>query len=98
MVFPESTTELLYALKKVLLKSFFVGLFITIALALIIFSGWNLWMSWAMSMLHTNEAVLTQTIIDFFMTVRFYLLYILLTPALGICWALKCSGSSSKTN
>jgi ABC-type arginine/histidine transport system permease subunit len=90
-----NTTTLRLA-RNLLLRSFVVGLVIALLLGLIVMAGWSTWIDLASAWFHTDEATLTPIILQFFMTIRFFLLFILLTPALAIHWTLKKDNPGKK--
>lgn len=79
--------ETLNTLKSVLYRTFFVGLAFTIMFGAIMVFGWNTWLPMLQQWFPAaTPAMLTAIILDFFTTIRFYLVFVLLTPALGIQW------------
>ena len=83
------TYDNLRLIRNLLLRTFVVGLGITLLLALLTFSLWDTWVPIVERMFHTNIEFLTPIVVEFFMQVRFFLLYIVLAPALAIHWTLK---------
>ncbi len=83
------TYETLRLVRNLLLRGFVAGLGITLVLALVTMSFWNTWMDVATVWFRTDAATLTPIVLQFFVAVRFFLLYILLVPALALHWSLK---------
>lgn len=83
------TYENLRLLRNMLYRTLAVGCFIVLFLAGMTFGSWETFMTMASSLFHADPTTLTPVILKFFMTVRFFLLFIILTPALAIHWTLK---------
>ncbi len=81
--------EILRLIRNILLRSFAIGFAITFILGLVMMLGWTSWMGIASSWFHTDSATLTPIVLKFFVDIRFFLLFIVLTPALAIHWTLK---------
>jgi Mg/Co/Ni transporter MgtE len=91
--------ETLRLTRNILLRSFVVGIVIGIVLGLVTMIGWTSWVGLAGRWFHIDAATLTPSVLKFFMNIRFFLLFILLTPALAIHWTIKKdSGEKAKTN
>ncbi len=83
------TLDTLRLIRNILLRSVVVGLGFTLLLAAATFGCWNCWIGMATQMFHTTESAMSNLVLDFFMAIRFFLVFILLTPALAIHWTLK---------
>ena len=81
--------ENLRLIRNILLRSFAVGIAIAFVLGLPTLIWWTTWMSMASGWFHTDPAMLTPIVVRFFMNIRFFLLFIILTPALAIHWTLR---------
>ena len=81
--------ETLRLIRNILFRSFLIGFIIALVLALAMMIGWTNWMAMGTAWFHTDSATLTQLVLKFFVDVRFFLLFILLTPALAIHWTIK---------
>jgi len=80
----------LYIAKKILLNAFFVGFIMNLIFAAIFFLGQNVWISWVSYMWHINDIEWFWKItVMWFSVAKFFLFYVLLIPALAICWTLK---------
>lgn len=82
------TLDLLRLLRNILLRSVVVGLIIALLLAAVTFGAWDTWTGTATKWFHTDEATLVPLVINFFVDIRFFLLFVLLTPGLAIHWTL----------
>jgi hypothetical protein len=83
------TLDTLRLLRNILLRSFVVGVAFGLLFGIITFAGWNTWIGMATSLCHTDEATLTKLILHFFVDLRFYLVFLLLTPGLALHWTLR---------
>ena len=81
--------EILRVLRNILFRCFVIGLVIALLLGLTMMGGWTTWMDIAGRWFHTDSATLTPLVLKFFIEIRFFLLFIVLTPALAIHWTLK---------
>jgi hypothetical protein len=81
--------ETLRLVRNILLRSFVVGIVIALVLGSVILIGWTTWMGMASEWFHTDSATLTPLVLKFFVEIRFFLLFIVLTPALAIHWTLR---------
>lgn len=83
------TLESLRLIRNILLRSTVVGLVLAIIIGIATFAGWHAWMKLAIRLFHTDQATIAPIVLQFFSEIRFFLLFILLTPALGIHWTVK---------
>lgn len=81
--------EILRMVRNILLRSFIVGFTIALLLGLVTMSGWTTWIALASGWFHIDATTLTPIVLKFFMDIRFFLLFVILTPALAIHWTLK---------
>jgi hypothetical protein len=81
--------ETLRLIRNILLRTFVIGLAIALILGVVTMTGWMTWMGLASEWFHTDAATLTPIILGFFVQIRFFLLFIVLAPALAIHWTLK---------
>ncbi len=81
--------EILRLIRNILFRGFGVGLIIALVLGLVMMVGWTYWMNMAGAWFHTDPTTLTPLMLKFFVDIRFFLLFILLTPALAIHWTIK---------
>ncbi len=87
------TLDTLRLIRNILLRSVVVGIGFAILLAAATFGGWNCWIGMVTQMFHTTESAVSNLVLDFFTAIRFFLVFILLTPALAIHWTLKREGA-----
>lgn len=83
------TYETLHLLRNLLLRTFVIGLVIVLLLGFATVAGWQTWTLTASEWLHADEITVTRVILEFFLSVRFFLLFIVLAPAIAIHWTLK---------
>jgi len=81
--------EILRLIRNILLRSFVIGFAIALFLGLVMMAAWTTWMDMAGRWFHTDSATLTPLVLKFFTEIRFFLLFVVLTPALAIHWTLK---------
>jgi hypothetical protein len=81
--------EILRLLRNIFLRSCAVGVGIGFISWIITLVWWNCWVGLATSICHTDEATLTQLTLRFFADMKFYLIFLLLTPGLAMHWTLK---------
>ncbi|MGD9650655.1 MAG: hypothetical protein AB7G80_05815 [Dongiaceae bacterium] len=74
--------------RNFLLKTFVIGIAFTLLMGWATVNGWAMWTGLASTWFHTDAATLTPLVLEFFMNVRFFLLFIVLAPALAIHWML----------
>ncbi|MEZ4575005.1 MAG: hypothetical protein R2857_08835 [Vampirovibrionales bacterium] len=82
-------TNCLRIWRNLFLRAFLVGVGLTVLLAIAIFLPWDAWMPYATSMTRLTEAQLAPKITQLFLDIRYYLLFIVLTPGLALHWTLK---------
>ncbi len=75
--------------RNILFRSFVVGLALTAVMMVLTISFWVPWTALATRLFHTDTATLTPMVLKFFVDIRFFLVFVLLTPALAIHWTLK---------
>jgi sterol desaturase/sphingolipid hydroxylase (fatty acid hydroxylase superfamily) len=90
------TLDTLRIVRNVLLRTFVVGCVFALLLALVTFGAWDCWVSSAMRMAHTDEATLVPVVLSFFAQLRFFLVFIVLAPALALHWTIKREQSRLK--
>lgn len=83
------TLDTLRLLRNILLRSVVVAVIFALLLAAVTFGAWDWWTGLAVTILHTDETTLGRFVIGFFVEVRFYVLFVLLTPALAIHWTIQ---------
>jgi len=83
------TLDSLRLLRNILLRSVVVGLAFALFMVVATISGWNTWTQLVSTWFHADQATLTQLVLQFFTEIRFFLVFILLTPGLAIHWTIK---------
>jgi len=81
--------ETLRLLRNVLLRSFVVGAVFALVMLIAMFVAWPFWTSLAMAWFRTDEANLSAVVLRLFVDIRFYLVFVVLTPGLAIHWTIR---------
>ena len=81
--------ESLRLLRNILLRSALIGFLFGLIFGLTMMLGWKMWMGLLGHWFHTDQSVLTPIVLSFFTEIRFFIVFILLTPGLAIHWTLK---------
>ncbi len=84
--------ENLRLIRNILFRCFITGFVITFFLGLVTIAGWTTWMDMAGRWFHTDSTTLTPLVLKFFTEIRFFLLFIVLTPALALHWTIRKEG------
>jgi hypothetical protein len=88
--------ETLRLLRNVFIRGFFVGAALALVSATVTVAGWNVWMPFAARFFHTDAVTLTSVTLQFFVGLRFFLYFCLLTPAIALHWTLKAEGKRTR--
>lgn len=83
------STETIRVARNVLFRCFVVGFGLALFFGGILAVGWEAWISLAARWFHTTEAVLTPVFLNFLVAIRFFLFFVVLTPALALHWTYK---------
>jgi hypothetical protein len=83
------TLETLRLLRNVLLRSFVVGVVFALLMLIAMLVAWPFWTSLAMTWFRTDAATLSALVLRLFIDIRFYLVFVLLTPGLAIHWTIR---------
>ncbi len=83
------TLDTLRLTRNILLRTFVVGYVLAIFIALVTFGAWDAWIGFSMKLAHTDQATLAAVVLNFFAGIKFFLLFVVLTPALAIHWTIK---------
>lgn len=83
-------------LKNILLRSVLIGVGFTLLFALVTFGAWDAWIVPATRILHTSQSEISNLVLTLFTEIRFFLVFVLLSPALAIHWTLKAEADKSK--
>jgi hypothetical protein len=81
--------ETLRLLRNVLLRSFVVGIVFALLMLIAMLVAWPFWTSLAMAWFRTDAATLSALVLRLFIDIRFYLVFVLLTPGLAIHWTIR---------
>jgi hypothetical protein len=81
--------ETVRLLRNVFLRSFVVGAVLALLSVIVTMGGWNTWMPFAARLFHTDPLTLALVVLQFFVGLRFFLYFCLLTPAIALHWTLK---------
>lgn len=83
------TLDTLRLVRNILFRCLAVGVAFAFILAAITFGAWNSWIGFATGLFHTTESAITTLVMDFFTAIRFFLVFVILTPALALHWTIK---------
>ena len=83
------TLDSLKLLRNILYRAVLISIAFAIVLAALTFGLWDTWTGMAMGMFRTTETELSNIVIQFFTAIRFWIVFVLLTPALAIHWTMK---------
>jgi hypothetical protein len=81
--------ENLRLIRNIFIRSFVIGAGFALLFAIATLAGWNTWMPLGARLFHTDIATITSVTLQFFIGLRFFLWFCLLTPALAMHWTLK---------
>jgi hypothetical protein len=87
--------ETLRLIRNILIRSFVIGAGLGLLFAIATLAGWNVWMPLAASLFQTDAATVTSVTLQFFVGLRFFLWFCVLTPALAMHWTLKTETKNS---
>ena len=80
----------LIPIRDLLLKTFVVGLILAIILFVMTFKFWDVWSTFVTSKFGVEKSLLGELVVNSFLYTRFYLLFVILAPAIGLHLAIKC--------
>lgn len=81
--------ENLRLLRNILFRTFVVGIVLVLILGALTIYSWESCASLSGEWFNIDPAVLVPVVFEFFATVRFFLLFVVLAPALALHWTLK---------
>ncbi|MFA5041167.1 MAG: hypothetical protein WC464_06000 [Bdellovibrionales bacterium] len=81
--------ETLRLIRNLLLRCFVIGFLFAVFLCLVTYFCWTPCVGLIGGIFHINEAALSPLVIKFFLNIRFFLIFLVLVPALAIHWTLK---------
>ena len=76
-------------LKSFLFKTFIVGILFAILLFFGTATFWDKWSSFLYMRFHVNEEELGKLVINSFLYLRFFLVFLILVPAISLHWLSK---------
>lgn len=89
--------SLLQEWRNLLFKSAAICFLLTLFMSLATIGLWDTWTEFTSSWYHTKKEDLGPIIVSFFAWIKFYMLFVLLAPALAIHWTIK-SANKSRSN
>lgn len=82
-------TETLQAIRNLLVRVAAVSFLLSLFMALATFGMWDTWIHWTSTLFHVPKEGLGQTMVDFFALVKFYVIFLLLAPAIALHWTIS---------
>lgn len=79
----------LILIRDFLFKTFIVGILFAIFFFLVTAFFWDFWSSTIYSVFHVNEQEAGKLIASWFLHLRFFLIFIILVPAISLHWVIK---------
>ncbi len=83
------TIDSLRVVRNILLRSALISFGIVLFSYAVTFGCWDCWLGMANKMYHMDETQMRWLMLGFFTEVKFFVLFVLLTPALAIHWTIK---------
>lgn len=80
-------------IRDFLFKTFIVGLLFAIFLFAMTVTFWGPWSSLIYSKFQVTEKELGELVVTSFLCLRFYLVFVILVPAIGLHWVIKSNKS-----
>lgn len=82
--------ETIQILRNILLRTFLISLVFALLMATIYYTGRSCWDRMIVDRWHLiDQPSLNLVVVGFFTLVRFYLVFVLLAPALALHWTLR---------
>ena len=75
--------------RNIFLKTFIVGILFAIFLFVMTATFWDFFSPIALSKFHVNQEELGKIVLRSFINLRFYLIFVLLVPGIGLHWVIK---------
>ena len=79
----------LILIRNILFKTFLVSIVFAVILFVLTFVFWNKWCFITNLIFHISESQLGEMVINFFSIIRFYVIFILLSPAIALHLTVK---------
>ena len=83
------STESLKQVRNILLRTLLVSMILAWTLAALTIALWDTWSGMTEQWFHTPADALGPIISNWFALIKFYALFVLLAPALGLHWEIK---------
>ncbi len=83
------TLDSLRLVRNILLRAVAVAFVFNLSMALATFALWDTWTALISQWFHTSREALGPLMTYFFTAVKFYVIFVLLTPALALHWTIK---------
>jgi len=81
--------ETLRLFRNILLRWFVIGAIVGLVQFIATLAAWSFWTSLASAWWHTDEQQLRTAALNYFMVLRFFLVFMLLLPGLAIHWTIR---------
>lgn len=79
----------LILIRNLLLKTFLVGLLFAILIFVLTTTFWDKWSTMVFSRFAVNPKELGEMFVNSMLYIRFYLLFVILVPAIALHWTIK---------
>ncbi len=79
----------LILIRNIFFKTFIVGLLFALFLFVMTATLWSHWAPFVFSIFQVNEKELGEIVVKSFINLRFFLIFILLVPAISLHWVIK---------
>lgn len=76
-------------IRDFLFKTFIVGILFAIVLFILTTTFWNIWSSLIFSKFQVTPKELGTLVVNSFLCLRFYLVFIILVPGISLHWLIK---------
>ncbi len=81
--------ESLRLVRNILLRSAVIGVGFTLFIQVVTLVGWDTWTDLAVTRFHADPLQFANLVLSFLTAIKFFLIFILLTPGLAIHWTIK---------
>lgn len=81
--------DTLRLIRNTLLRTALIAYLVTLFIALATVALWDTWSGLMAKWFHTNPEILGPLMAGFFTLIKFYYVFVLLVPALGLHWTIK---------
>lgn len=79
----------LILMRNVLFKTFIVGFLFALFIFVMTVTFWDRWSSFIMSKFLLSDKELGTLVVNSFINLRFYLIFVILCPAIALHWVIK---------